>query len=134
MKTEEEIQNEIMEALHENGYYFFRIHTQGIARVIKGKLVLTPNGGRIINKETGERMGSMKGFSDLLIMCENGLTIYMEIKNEKGKQSEDQIKFERNCLRLGHCYIVVRSAKEAIDKIEQILDAQLIRKSGVNEI
>lgn len=127
--TEEEIQNEIMEALYENGFWFFRIHTQGIVRVIKGKTVLTPNGGRIVNKETGERMGSMKGFSDIQIFDDEGTTILLEVKSEKGTQSAEQVKFEKNCLERGFAYIIARSAQEALDKVYAVLESRNIKKS-----
>jgi hypothetical protein len=122
--TEEEIQNEIMEALYENGFWFFRIHTQGVARMINGRLVLTPNGGRIVDKVTGDRMGSMTGFSDLLILDEDGTAIFLEVKSAKGSQSAKQKEFERRCIEMGFCYIIARSAQEAMTKLYDVLNSK----------
>lgn len=42
--------------------------------------------------------------------------IYIEIKSEKGKQSENQIKFQESCQKsINDVYYIARSVKEAID-------------------
>lgn len=119
-ECEEEIQNNIMEMLYEKGYLFMRAYTQGIARVIGGKLILTPNGGRIINKLTKERLGSMVGCSDLIVL-HDGIAIFMEVKTPIGEMSEGQHRFCQKVMKEGFAYIVVTSVEEAEDKLLDIL-------------
>lgn len=56
-----------------------------------------------------------KGSSDFLVYIQNGITIHLEVKNEKGKLSEAQEDFRDRVNSLGHVYRVVRSYKEFDD-------------------
>lgn len=59
-----------------------------------------------------KKMGMTPGFSDLVIGWQ-GRMFCMEVKNEKGKQSENQERFEQWCSSCGIPYRVVRSLDEA---------------------
>ena len=54
------------------------------------------------------KMGFLPGVSDIEIVC-NGQAYFIEVKNEKGKQSDKQIRFMNNVLKAGCDYAVVRS-------------------------
>lgn len=51
------------------------------------------------------------GVPDLIIIY-LGFFIGLEVKSEKGIQSENQIQFEHRCLKAGGFYFVVRSVEE----------------------
>lgn len=59
-----------------------------------------------------KKMGMTPGFSDLVIGWQ-GRMFCMEVKNEKGKQSENQERFAAWCSSCGIPYSVVRSLDEA---------------------
>ena len=58
----------------------------------------------------------MPGVADLFLMCAakgcNGL--FIEMKTERGRQSEAQAKFEERCRRFGYRYAICRSVDEFI--------------------
>jgi hypothetical protein len=49
-----------------------------------------------------------KGCSDLIV-CIFGSTIYVELKDYRGTQKPDQIKFQLKIEKLGHEYFICRS-------------------------
>lgn len=59
---------------------------------------------------------TMKGIPDIIII-QKGRFIGLEVKTPKTKQSERQVEFEKNCIKAGGQYHVVRS----IDDVEKIL-------------
>ena len=61
--------------------------------------------------------GLPNGFSDLIILPGNGLIIFVECKTLKGKQREDQIKFQNIVESRGYKYILVHSLNEFISKM-----------------
>lgn len=63
--------------------------------------------------------GMMSGCSDL-IMLYKGKVIFIEVKSEKGKQSDTQKAFEKLVNSEGHHYILVRSFNDAYEKIQGI--------------
>ena len=56
-------------------------------------------------------LGSYKGISDL-IAIKDGLTVYIEVKTETGRQSEYQKQFERIVTDHGGKYYVARSVND----------------------
>jgi len=58
-----------------------------------------------------KKMGMRPGASDLVI-GHNGRIYCLEVKNERGEQSTDQLLFEAWCLRCGIPYVVVRSVDD----------------------
>lgn len=59
---------------------------------------------------------AMRGVPDIILIKEGGTFVGLEVKSEKGKQSEDQFKFAKNCILKGAEYYVVRS----IDDVQKI--------------
>lgn len=85
-----------------------------------------PNGGAR-NKATAGRLkaeGVKAGVADLLMLKANkhyhGLCI--EMKTQKGRQSEAQKEWQRNIEREGYKYIICRSLEEFINEIEAYLN------------
>jgi len=56
-------------------------------------------------------MGSRRGFPDLTAL-KDGVTLYIEIKTQTGKQSAYQVEFERICTEHGGKYILARSVED----------------------
>lgn len=57
----------------------------------------------------------LKGVPDILAVI-NGIFTGFEIKTPRGKQSVDQVLFEKRCKRHGGAYHVIRDVKD-LDKI-----------------
>lgn len=57
------------------------------------------------------------GAPDFYIFMLGGKTIHLEVKNEKGKLSENQESWKEKCEKLGHIYRVVRG----VDEVERVL-------------
>lgn len=60
-------------------------------------------------------MGLRAGISDLILMGDNGVAHFMEVKTPTGKLSEHQVKFWNLCVKRGWPYTVVRTVAEAVD-------------------
>jgi hypothetical protein len=57
-------------------------------------------------------MGVIAGVADMCFLKPNGKTCWIEWKTDIGKQSPQQITFQKLCLSLGHEYHIVRSEAE----------------------
>ena len=55
--------------------------------------------------------GLLSGVSDLIVVLE-GKVLFVEVKNEKGKQSPKQKLFEEQVTNLGFKYYLVRNLKD----------------------
>ena len=102
MKTEAKIQQEIV--------VFFRNNYQ---RLGKGIIFSVPNerkGGYMAMKDL-LLTGLLSGVSDLIVVLD-GSVLFVEVKNEKGKQSEKQIKFQKQVESLGYKYHLIRTLEE----------------------
>jgi len=60
-----------------------------------------------------KKMGMRPGASDLVI-GHQGRMYCLEVKNETGEQSTDQLLFEAWCLRAGVPYVIVRSVDDVM--------------------
>jgi len=56
--------------------------------------------------------GMMAGVADLIILTPNARTIFVEMKTEKGKQSDKQKEFEQSVKEKGFDYFVCRTFDE----------------------
>lgn len=83
----------------------------------QGKKIWSPEYGQYILTELRPYKGMPKGFSDLLYIGPAADTVFLEIKNERGKTSEEQDRFLALMKKYGHSAAVVRSADEAIKYI-----------------
>ena len=59
----------------------------------------------------------MKGVPDILAILPGGKLCGIEVKNAKGKQSADQVLFEKRATSLGARYIVAR----AVEDVDELL-------------
>lgn len=102
MKTEHDIQNEIRLALSERGYCVFRINS--------GKVKMAD--GRWFD------VGVPKGFSDLMAI-KDGRAFFIEVKNEVGRPSTEQLNFIKQMqTRYGCRAGVARSVEDALRIVE----------------
>ena len=100
--TEHEIQNSIRLRLSELGYCVFRVNT--------GKVKLAD--GRWFDT------GVPKGFSDLFAV-KDGKVYFLEVKNETGRPSKEQLNFiDTMQKRYGCTAGIVRSVEEAVKLVE----------------
>lgn len=76
------------------------------------KRELKANGWYVFHVQQGAL--SHKGISDLIAVrdCQ---TVFIELKASKGRQSADQIEFERELKQHGGVYMVVRNIQNLID-------------------
>lgn len=88
-------------------------------------LFAIPNGGsrNIIEAKNLKAQGVKSGVSDVLLLIpkKGYSSLCMEFKTPVGKQSSEQIEFEKQAEKAGNKYIIVRSAKEAIDTLKWYL-------------
>jgi len=101
--TENQLQQQII-IWYKNNY---QIHGKGL-------IFSVPNGGsrHILEAKTLKATGQMAGVSDLIILQPNGKTLFVEVKAEKGIQSEVQKIFEDKVKALGFDYYLVRSLED----------------------
>lgn len=62
---------------------------------------------------------AIKGVSDIIAVYK-GITFYLEVKSEKGKQSKHQKAFQMAIERNGALYFIVRSIEDAKDAIKSV--------------
>ncbi len=100
MKTEAKVQQEMVE--------WFRRTYYG-----KGLIFSVPNerAGVFLAMKDLLLTGLLSGVSDLIVVLPTEV-LFIEVKNEKGKQSANQIKFQKNVENLGYKYHLVRNLKE----------------------
>ena len=66
--------------------------------------------------------GMLKGTSDLVIITKRGV-VFVEVKTKQGKQSYEQVGFQRSVENLGYEYYVVRSLDEFVYVIKHAYTA-----------
>lgn len=75
----------------------------------------TPNGG-IRDKVTASKLkreGVIPGVSDLIILQNSSRgPLFVEVKTSKGRQNENQVKFQEDVERLGYRYLIWRSVDD----------------------
>lgn len=96
---------------------------------LKGRLFAVPNGGRR-DAVTASRLkdeGVVAGVADLILMVTNHYycALLVEMKTEKGRQSESQKEWER-IITSGneYKYVVCRSLDDFMKEINEYLDNQ----------
>jgi hypothetical protein len=79
----------------------------------KGLIFAVPNGGsrNILEAKNLKLTGQMAGVSDLIVLL-NNKCIFIEVKVDKGVQSEVQKVFEEKVSSLGFEYYLVRSLEQ----------------------
>jgi hypothetical protein len=59
--------------------------------------------------------GMRAGVADICIMLGDGRVVWLELKTAKGKQTSDQLEFQKVCEALGHPYLLAHSLDEAMN-------------------
>jgi hypothetical protein len=88
-------------------------------------LIAIPNGARR-DRAHASRLkaeGMVAGASDLVLLVPNtkGQILCIEMKTEKGKQSESQKEFQRSIENVGNKYTVCRSIEEFMNVVNKHL-------------
>lgn len=110
-----QIQNEVLKAVNYFGYFW---------RNNSGAYTI---GKRYI------KFG-LKGSADILgVVSGTGLFLAIEVKANKGKQSEEQKLFQRQIEAQGGRYILVKSSEEAVNECKKIKEEQMELKR-LNEL
>ena len=107
--TEDELQISVAELLDllAHGWKFMWYHVPG-----GGHMSVAMGAKR-------KRMGAKAGCPDIHIDMEGGRTFKIELKTEKGRMSEAQKEWKRNCKQLGIPYYICRSVDEVIEVMEK---------------
>ena len=96
----------------------------GIVKYLRANGILVfaiPNGGHRSAK-TGaflKEEGVMAGVADLIILLPE-CTIFVEVKDAKGKQQQTQTEFQRRVEELGLRYYIWRSVDDAIEFVRNV--------------
>jgi hypothetical protein len=69
------------------------------------------------NNKKFKNTGVLSGVSDMILILPNKQLIFMELKTEKGKQSEKQIEFQQRVELLGFEYWLIRSLEDFKSKV-----------------
>lgn len=65
-----------------------------------------------------KKMGLLPGTNDLVIV-HNGKYYGIEVKTDKGIQKPDQIRFEKNIIKAGGKYEIVRSVEDVVEVLRE---------------
>jgi len=104
MKTEARIQQEIVQ--------WFRNEYCRTVHQPQCMIFSVPNEGRNVKEQMRKlSTGMMSGVSDLIVMMQNRI-LFVEVKDETGKQSKNQILFQERARIMGFDYYLVRSLEE----------------------
>ena len=116
MKNEDKLQ-EIIYKWYNNTYCLKNNNSRGLIFSI-------PNGSSRDIREAVKlkATGLTKGASDLIVITPNGKLMFIELKTDKGIQSEFQKEFELRVNKLGYEYHLARSLDEFKDLIISNLD------------
>lgn len=103
-KTESKIQQECFQ-------WFFNAYCLK-ASVPRCYMFSVPNEGSSAKEQMYKKMlGMRSGVSDMIVLLPNKV-LFIEFKDEKGKQSDNQIEFEQIVTDLGFDYYLVRSLEQ----------------------
>jgi len=112
-KSEHRIQDEVRKLVSE--------HCKGVifrtnaGSAYAGDKIFSPEYGQHILKNLRPYKGLPKGFPDLLYIGPGQTTIFIEVKTDTGKLSKEQERFHAMLNRNGFPVCVARSAREAVD-------------------
>ena len=105
---QEQIANALSALSSRYGFVYFSIPNEGA--LATGR---TGDSKQFARLATLKKMGMRPGASDLVLGWQ-GKMYCLEVKNETGEQSTDQLLFEAWCLRAGIPYVVVRGVDDVM--------------------
>lgn len=108
LKTENRIQQEII--------IFYRN-----SNLTTGNIIFSvPNDSKDLKEQLRKKAtGLMAGVSDLIVI-HNGKVLFVECKDDKGRQSDKQKHFQELVEAQGFKYYIVRSLEEFKEKLKQL--------------
>lgn len=97
-----------------------------------GLIHSTPNGGsrNVLEAKKLKSTGLTAGIADLTIKLPNSFFIDIELKTEKGTQSDSQKKIQEIMIKMNCNYYIIRSVEEFRLKIYPIIDNYLLSLSS----
>lgn len=100
--SEDQLQQQIVTYFKNN----FQIKGEGL-------IFSVPNGGtrNVVEAKKLKFTGLLSGVSDLIVLMTNKM-FFVELKTEKGVQSDSQKDFENRVTKLGYEYLIIRSLEE----------------------
>lgn len=76
------------------------------------------NGGASLIRGIKTKNSGMAGFSDIMVLFKHSIAVaFIELKATDGRQSEEQVGFQRRVELMGHKYYLCRS----LDDMKEIL-------------
>jgi hypothetical protein len=119
-KSERAIQKEVMLALSQQGCLVWRSNT---GQAWQGKTLHKTSTQVTLGDCRPVTFGLCKGGSDLIgVHSPSGRFLACEVKNAKGKVSDDQKKFLVAVNRAGGVAFVARSAQDAVEALNLLLE------------
>jgi len=113
---ESTIQQQICEYLSIRGVFFFAIQNENLMMMIKMFKVPDRTGYALISH--AKKMGMVPGMPDLCVLLPHEpRPIFLEVKNETGKVSAQQLRIGVSLGRVGNHVHVVRS----VEDVEKVL-------------
>lgn len=106
--SESALQMKIVQAIRASGLCVFSVPNEAL-----GKIRARGDRNRIMRLKS---MGMLSGVSDLVVVLKNKV-LFLEVKTDRGLQSEKQTMFQETVESLGHEYFVVHSVEEALSAI-----------------
>lgn len=106
---------------------WFRLQYQNIMIIssLNGAMLSGTPIQRAIKWKRLEREGAVSGVADLQVICRN-LTkngLFIEMKTEKGKQSDNQKAFQKYCEKYSYQYSICRSLDEFVKVVTDYLNS-----------
>lgn len=91
-----------------------------------GLMFSIPNEGRRTraNASRMKAQGIVAGVADLMLSVARGgfHALYIEMKSEKGRQTENQVRFQNDVEKQGYKYVICRGFDEFTAEITKYLD------------
>lgn len=113
--TEDFLQQQIYQFFQNT--YCLKHHTP------RGLIFSVPNGGtrNIREAMTMKATGLLSGVSDLIVFLPNGKMLFVELKLQNGRQSDNQKDFEKRVDDLGYPYHIIRS----LEQFKELINVEL---------
>lgn len=106
-KEEEKIQAQCWQWFNNN---FCLVHHS--PRLVMFSVPNEIQGNNIVGSNTANAMGRLAGVSDTIILLPNGVSLFIEFKTPKGRQSDKQKDFEQRITKLVFEYKIIRSLEQ----------------------
>ena len=86
----------------------------------RGIIFAVPNGGtrNIIEAKKLKSTGVLAGVSDLICITQKKEIFFLELKTEKGVQSDSQKDFEKRITDLGYKYMLIKKFEDYLNFIK----------------